>query len=227
MKIWLSIIIPVLNDAMALARTLHDLRRSPMSPPAEIIVVDGASTDASVSAARAMADRVIVGPRGRALQMNLGARHATGEYLWFLHADSRVPPDAVAQLHRARADHCPWGRFDVRLDSRRPLLRTVGLMMNWRSRLTGIATGDQGLFIHRRLFEDLGGFAPIALMEDIELTTRLKRIHRPVRLPGPLLTSPRRWEQGGAWRTIFLMWRLRLAYFLGADPEHLARHYYD
>ena len=225
MKSWLSIVIPVLNDATALTRTLRDLRGSHLAPGAQIIVVDGASTDASVSVARAMADRVILGPRGRAAQMNLGARHATGEYLWFLHADTRVPPDALAQLSRARANHCPWGRFDVRLDSRRPLLRTVGLMMNWRSRLTGIATGDQGLFVHRRLFEAIGGFAPIALMEDIELTARLKRIRRPVRLPGPLLTSARRWERDGAWRTILLMWRLRLAYFLGADPEHLARRY--
>lgn len=226
MESWLSIIIPVLNDATALKRTLRDLRDSHLAPGAQIIVVDGASTDASVSIARTMADRVIIGPRGRALQMNLGARHAAGEYLWFLHADTRVPPDALAQLSRARANNCPWGRFDVRLDSRRPLLRTVGLMMNWRSRLTGIATGDQGLFVHRRLFEDIGGFAPIALMEDIELTTRLKRIRRPVRLPGPLLTSARRWERDGAGRTILLMWRLRLAYFLGADPEHLARRYY-
>ena len=156
--------------------------------------------------------------------MNAGARGATGDALVFLHADVRLPRDADRMVLEALATRL-WGRFDVRLDSPRALLALVGAMMNLRSRLTGIATGDQALFVRRELFERLGGYAEIPLMEDIELSSRLRRAGRPACLDARVLASARRWEARGALRTIVLMWRLRLAYFLGADPARLAERY--
>ncbi|MEI2783937.1 MAG: TIGR04283 family arsenosugar biosynthesis glycosyltransferase [Candidatus Competibacter sp.] len=159
--------------------------------------------------------------------MNAGARQANGDILWFLHADSLPPPDALSLIRAALAGReRGWGRFDVRLSGRRPSLRMVEFSMNLRSRLTGIATGDQGIFVRRDLFERIGGYPPIALMEDIALSRTLKRYGRPVCLRQRVLTSSRRWERDGIARTVLLMWRLRLAYFLGADPDRLARIYY-
>jgi rSAM/selenodomain-associated transferase 2 len=157
--------------------------------------------------------------------MSAGARTAAGDVLWFLHADSRVLPGAQSQLLDACRAGAIWGRFDVRLAGHRPLLRLVERMMNWRSRLTGIATGDQGIFVTRAAFEAVGGFPPIPLMEDVALSKALRRQARPVCLSGPILTSSRRWEENGILRTILLMWRLRLAYALGADPRRLADLY--
>jgi rSAM/selenodomain-associated transferase 2 len=221
----LSIIIPVLNEAgnvPALLDSLQPLRRR----GAEIIVVDGGSTDATANLARDRADRVIASPAGRARQMNAGAAAARGEILCFLHADSRLPEGAdglmIDGLARSRRS---WGRFDVRIDGMHPLLRVIARMMNWRSRLTGIATGDQGLFITRSLFEAAGRFPEIALMEDIALARRLKRYGPPLCIAHKLTTSGRRWERHGVWRTMLLMWRLRLAYWLGADPDKLALQY--
>jgi len=221
----LSIIIPVLNEAgnvPALLDSLQPLRRR----GAEIIVVDGGSTDATANLARDRADQVIASPAGRARQMNAGAAAARGEILCFLHADSRLPEGAdglmIDGLARSRRS---WGRFDVRIDGMHPLLRVIARMMNWRSRLTGIATGDQGLFITRSLFEAAGRFPEIALMEDIALARRLKRYGPPLCIAHRLTTSGRRWEQHGVWRTMLLMWRLRLAYWLGADPDKLALQY--
>jgi rSAM/selenodomain-associated transferase 2 len=158
--------------------------------------------------------------------MNAGAAAARGEILCFLHADSRLPEGAdglmIDGLARSRRS---WGRFDVRIDGMHPLLRVIARMMNWRSRLTGIATGDQGLFITRSLFEAAGRFPEIALMEDIALARRLKRYGPPLCIAHRLTTSGRRWEQHGVWRTMLLMWRLRLAYWLGADPDKLALQY--
>ncbi|MFZ1642645.1 MAG: TIGR04283 family arsenosugar biosynthesis glycosyltransferase [Candidatus Contendobacter sp.] len=222
----IAIILPVLNEEAHITpclTLLQPLRRQ----NCELMVVDGGSNDRTVALAEPLADRVITGPRGRAAQMNAGARQAHGDILWFLHADSRLPPNAVTHIRAAlaRPDR-HWGRFDVRLSGRHPLLRVVETSMNARSRLTGIATGDQGIFVRRDLFERIGGYPAIALMEDIALSRLLKRQGWPVCLRQRLTTSSRRWERDGILRTILLMWRLRLAYFFGADPDQLARIYY-
>jgi rSAM/selenodomain-associated transferase 2 len=221
----LSIIIPVLDEARGIAdalRTLGPLRES----GAEIIVVDGGSRDATVALATPLADRVIAAPRGRALQMNAGAHAATGEVLIFLHADTRLPNDAdrLVMEGLARTGRS-WGRFDVKIASRHPLLPVVAFMMNLRSRLTGIATGDQAIFVRRALFEQIGGYPAIPLMEDVALSSRLKRSGPPLCLAPRAITSGRRWEKHGVMRTIVLMWRLRLAYWLGVEPAALARTY--
>ena len=222
----ISIIVPVVNEAAVLPaclQALQPLRRQ----DCELLVVDGGSTDTSVTIAHALADRVLATPAGRAVQMNAGAQVARGDILWFLHGDSLPPPDAAVLIRAAlaKSSHC-WGRFDVRLSGNRPLLWIVETLMNRRSYLTGIATGDQGIFIRRSAFAQVGGYPAIPLMEDIALSRALKRLSRPVCLHQCLLTSSRRWEQQGIWKTILLMWRLRLAYFLGADPARLARIYY-
>jgi rSAM/selenodomain-associated transferase 2 len=221
----LSIIIPCLNEAECIADTLAALgparRRG-----AEVIVVDGGSDDGTADRAAPMADAVISAARERASQMNAGARRARGEILLFLHADSR-PPEAVDGLvidGLKRASRS-WGRFDVSIDGAHPLLRAVERLMNLRSRLTGIATGDQGIFVTRTLFTAAGGFPDIPLMEDVELSKRLKRFGPPLCLRHRIVTSGRRWEKRGVLRTILLMWRLRLAYWLGADPRRLAVRY--
>jgi rSAM/selenodomain-associated transferase 2 len=221
----LSIIIPCLNEAECIADTLAALgparRRG-----AEVIVVDGGSDDGTADRAAPMADAVFSAARGRASQMNAGARRARGEILLFLHADSR-PPEAVDGLvidGLKRASRS-WGRFDVSIDGAHPLLRAVERLMNLRSRLTGIATGDQGIFVTRTLFTAAGGFPDIPLMEDVELSKRLKRFGPPLCLRHRIVTSGRRWEKRGVLRTILLMWRLRLAYWLGADPRRLAMRY--
>lgn len=222
----ISIIMPVLNEEAVLYAGLQPLQEL-RNRHCELIVVDGGSTDRSMEIAGPLADRVIRAAKGRAAQMNAGARLARGEILWFLHGDSLPPPGADELIRRALADgKRHWGRFDVRLSGRRPLLRLVETLMNLRSRLSGIATGDQGIFVRRRVFEQVEGYPAIPLMEDIALSRRLKRTARPVCLRQPIITSSRRWEQNGILRTILLMWRLRLAYFLGADPVRLARLYY-
>lgn len=221
----LSIIIPALNEAAHIAATLENLqplrRRG-----AEIIVVDGGSRDDTAALAGALADRVLSTEPGRARQMNAGAAAARREILCFLHADTRLPENAdglmIEGLARSRRS---WGRFDVRIEGKHPLLRMVAWMMNRRSRLTGIATGDQAMFVTRSLFEAAGRFPEIALMEDIAFSKQLKIYGAPLCIAHPLMTSGRRWEQHGVWRTIVLMWRLRLAYWLGADPDKLALRY--
>ncbi|MGQ0750879.1 MAG: TIGR04283 family arsenosugar biosynthesis glycosyltransferase [Betaproteobacteria bacterium] len=220
-----SIIVPCLNEADGIAQALEALQ--PLrGGGVEVLVVDGGSSDDTVERARNLADRVINAARGRALQMNTGAAQARGGILLFLHADCRLPAVAdgliIDGLHRTRRS---WGRFDVRLDGRSPLLRMVGMLMNLRSRWTGIATGDQGMFVTRSLFEAVGGFPEIALMEDVELSRRLKRYGRPLCLRHRMDVSARRWETQGVVRTILLMWRLRLAYWLGAHPDVLALRY--
>ncbi|MCF7985622.1 MAG: TIGR04283 family arsenosugar biosynthesis glycosyltransferase [Thiohalocapsa sp.] len=220
----LSIIIPALNEARSVAALLDDL--APLRRAgAEVILVDGGSSDATPALAADRIDLLLTAPRGRATQMNAGARAAQGEVLWFLHADTRVPAEAAAALLHACAGGARWGRFDVRLSGPHPLLRLVERGMNLRSRLTGIATGDQGMFVERGTFEQAGAFPSIALMEDIALSAALRRMARPACLRTRLTTSSRRWEDGGVMRTIVLMWRLRLGYALGADPADLARRY--
>jgi rSAM/selenodomain-associated transferase 2 len=218
-----SIIIPVLNEGRAVGHLLECLD-AVRRPGDEMIVVDGGSRDDTRERATEGADRVLLSKQGRARQMNLGARSATGDLLWFLHADSEVPADAIDRVRYACGDR-GWGRFDVRLSGRGVRFRLIGALMNLRSRASGIATGDQGIFVRRDLFEALGGFSEIPLMEDIELSRRLRRRGRPACLRTCIVTSSRRWERYGVWRTVFLMWRLRLEYFLGQDPHLLARRY--
>lgn len=220
----ISIIIPTLNEASILAQTLANLATL-RTRGHEIIMVDGGSQDASCTLAQGQVDQLIRAPAGRARQMNAGAQQAQHALLWFVHADTRIPADADALIQQAlRQRH--WGRFAVRLSGSHPLLRVVEWLMNQRSRWSGIATGDQGLFMTRHAFDTVGGFPDIPLMEDIAISRALKHhVGRPACLGARLVTSSRRWEQRGIVRTIVLMWRLRLAYFLGADPTDLARRY--
>ena len=221
-----SVVVPALNEAEVIAGTLDALQ--PLRARGhEVVVVDGGSADATAERAAPLADRVLAGPRGRARQMNAGAAAARGGVLWFVHADTRVAPDALEQMTTAVAAGGRWGWFDVRLGGRRRvLLRLVERSMNLRSRLQGIGTGDQGLFVERELFDSVGGFPDQPLMEDLELCRRLRcSAGRPACLRGPLVTSSRRWERNGVLRTILLMWRLRAAYALGADPAVLHARY--
>jgi len=221
----LSIIVPVLNEQAGIAAMLQDLSGL-RARGAEVIVVDGGSRDDTVTLARPLCDRLIAAPRGRAAQMNAGAGGARGDVLLFLHADTGLPADADRLVcDGLAASGRPWGRFDVRIDGRHPLLPLIAAMMNLRSRLTGIATGDQAIFVDRGAFTAVGGFPDIALMEDIVLSRRLKRLGRPLCLSARALTSGRRWEKHGVVRTILTMWRLRLAFFLGAEPAKLAASY--
>jgi rSAM/selenodomain-associated transferase 2 len=216
----LSIVVPALNEADGIGRCLEALA-SLRARGHEVIVVDGGSEDRTREIAAALADRVLVAPRGRARQMNAGAAAAVGEALVFLHADTRLPPDADRAIAHALETRS-WGRFDVRIESVHPLLRVVACAMNLRSRLTGIATGDQAIFVRRAEFT---GFPEIALMEDIAFSKAMKRRSPPACLRERATTAGRRWERGGVLRTVILMWRLRLAYFLGASPDELARRY--
>jgi len=219
-RLKLSIVIPALNEADhigAALQALAPLRRG----GSEVIVVDGGSADGTRELAEPLCDRVVSSARGRALQMNAGARHATGDALLFLHADTRLPPDGDVLVRSALKQHL-WGRFDVEIESDHRLLRLVAWAMNLRSRFSGIATGDQAIFVRREVFP---GFAPIALMEDIAFSREMKRRGAPACLRERVRTSGRRWEKRGVLRTVVLMWRLRLLYYFGAPPERLARLY--
>ncbi|SNT08801.1 TIGR04283 family arsenosugar biosynthesis glycosyltransferase [Pseudomonas segetis] len=224
MRPLLSVIIPARNEAQALPLLLRDLSAL-HAAGAEIILVDGASEDATCEVARPFVDQLLSSKPGRAQQMNAGAAAAHGDYLWFVHADTRVDPGSIQSLLDTLLEQPIWGRFDVRLSGPGLLLRLIGAMINLRSRVSAIATGDQAIFVARKTFESLNGYADIALMEDVELSTRLKVLARPRCLRPALLTSSRRWEHNGILRTVVLMWRLRLAYYLGVSPESLARDY--
>lgn len=227
----IAAIVPVLNEARDIggflaAACAHDF--------AEIIVVDGGSDDATREIIAAFCDQLrdprialMQSERGRARQMNAGVRRAQSDTLVFLHADTYLPPGAVAAVRSAIGGGRDWGRFDVRLDGHNALLRVIALFMNWRSRLTGICTGDQAISVRRDVFERIGGYADIALMEDIDLSRRLRRISRPARVAMPVTTSARRWREQGILRTILQMWHLRLRYFFGASPAKLAAQYAD
>jgi rSAM/selenodomain-associated transferase 2 len=222
----LSIVVPVLDEAALIERCLEDLQAL-RARGVEVVVVDGGSRDGTPAIAARLCDAVIASPRGRARQMNAGASAARGEILMFLHVDCTLPQDAERLVGAALAGGARrWGRFDVALEGSHPLLRVIGRAMNLRSRLTGICTGDQAIFMAREAFDAVGGFPAIPLMEDIAISRTLKRVAgRPACLADRVLASGRRWEQAGAWRTMLLMWRLRLAYFLGTDPARLARRY--
>jgi rSAM/selenodomain-associated transferase 2 len=220
----LSIIVPVWQEAAGIVASLSALQ--PLREAGhEVIVVDAGSPDGTAGLARPLCDRVVTSGRGRAVQMNAGAGVARGDVLLFLHADTRLPASAPAWLARFVASPRAWGRFDVRLSGRRPLFRVIAWFMNRRSRLTGICTGDQALFVRREVFQAQGGFQPIPLMEDIELSRRLKRVSPPFCIADPVVTDSRRWETLGPWRTIVLMWRLRWRYWRGESPESLAQIY--
>ncbi len=221
----LSIVIPALDERSCLGPLLDDLQ--PLRRRGhEVILVDGGSRDGTPALAAGRVDRLLTTAPGRGRQLAVGLAAARHELLWLLHADSRLPPDAERALLAAVADGRAWGRFDVRLSGRHPLLRVIERLMNWRSRRTGICTGDQGIFVTRAALAAAGGLPPLPLMEDVELSRRLRRRHGPPAcLRGPLRTSSRRWEQRGILRTVLLMWTLRAAYALGVPPERLARRY--
>jgi rSAM/selenodomain-associated transferase 2 len=220
----LSIIMPVLDEAAEIEAALVAL--APLrARGVEVIVADGGSDDDTLALARPLADCVVTAARGRAEQMNAGATVAKSDVLLFLHADTRLPDDAdCAILDGLTSSGRVWGRFDVRIDGG-GLLRVIAAMMNLRSRATGIATGDQAIFVTCAAFESAGGFPAIALMEDVALSARLKRVCRPLCLTARVTTSARRWRKDGVVRTIVMMWKLRLAYFFGSDPARLARRY--
>ncbi len=220
----LCVVMPVLNEAQAIEATLQAL--APLRQcGARVVVVDGGSEDDTMAKARPHADAVISAPRGRAAQMNAGAALGWGEVLLFLHADTTLPDGADERLLQALTQGHLWGRFDVRIAGRHRMLAVVATMMNLRSRWTGIATGDQAMFMRREVFAQLGGFAPLPLMEDIDMSRRLRGLGAPACLRERVITSGRRWEQRGVWRTMALMWRLRWRYWRGESAHALAQDY--
>ena len=222
----ISVVIPALNEEAALGRTLRRLQQL-RADGHEVIVVDGGSDDGTVRVAGRVVDHVLVSTRGRARQMNVGASVAVGDVLWFVHADTLAPAGAAdAILGGLGRSGRRWGRFDVRLSGHQRALRVVETLMNLRSRLSGIATGDQAIFVERELFRTIGGFADVPLMEDVALCRALAPSGRPLNLREAVVTSSRRWECSGIVATIVLMWGLRLGYALGVSPARLARFYH-
>lgn len=220
----ISIIVPVLNEGAHIEMCLRNLVPF-RNEGHEVIVVDGGSGDSTADKAAALADSMITAQCGRANQMNAGMQAAKGDVILFLHADTVLPADASRAVLEAIGNGGVWGRFDVKLSGAGFAFRMIEFFMNLRSRLTGIATGDQAIFVRSEALRQIGGYANIPLMEDIDLCRRLKRISRPVNLHQRVTTSSRRWEQGGILRTVWLMWRLRYAYWRGAEPVKLAEQY--
>lgn len=220
-----SVVVPVLDEAAGIVRHLEAL--APLrADAAEVIVVDGGSSDGTPTLAAPLADQVLLAPRGRAAQLNAGARASRGELLLFLHADTALPADALALVREALAPGGrAWGRFDVRIEGTTPLLAMVAWFMNRRSRLTAVATGDQAIFVRRDVFDAVGGFPSLPLMEDVALSKVLRSVGRPACLRARVVTSGRRWERRGVLRTIALMWLLRAGFWAGVDPARLARRY--
>jgi rSAM/selenodomain-associated transferase 2 len=223
----IAIVVPVFNEALALPSLMKHLTalKETTNQDFELVFADGGSTDGTVALIAKSGFRVITSPKGRAWQMNAGAAQTTGDVLLFLHADTQLPQNAIKDIASSlRGDIC-WGRFDVRIAGKPWMLGVVARMMNWRSRLIGIATGDQAMFMTRVAFQAIGGFPQQALMEDIEASRRLRLLSRAACISSLVVTSGRRWETRGVWTTIFLMWRLRWAYWRGQNPKQLAELY--
>ncbi len=221
----ISVVLPVLNEEQSIRGTLQSLIRL---TPYEIIVVDGGSRDRTLEICKEFAVDVMHAERGRARQMNVGARRASGEVLLFLHADTRLPQSALNDIAAALSDsRYLGGRFDVELECAHWMLKIVGTLINCRSRATKVATGDQALFVRREVFDRMGGFPDIPLMEDIAFCRALKRIGGVACLRSRVITSARRWERDGVWRTIFKMWSLKVCYLAGVSPMRLKRFYAD
>ncbi len=219
----ISIIIPTYNEEVGIITFLTKLQA--LRPECELIIVDGGSEDETVTLVEELVDDVVKSDKGRALQMNVGAAMASAPTLLFLHADTFLPKDAFQQIQQAIKKGFQWGRFDIKLTGKSLVLKIVAWMMNKRSCLTGISTGDQALFVDKTLFDELGGYANIALMEDIELSSKLKKQARPYCVKTKVISSSRRWLSFGVTNTILLMWWLRLRYFLGTDPTDLEQLY--
>lgn len=220
-----AVVVPVLNEAQGVNAVMQQARQL-MAQGAHIVFVDGGSADGTPHLLRQNGFEVLVSGTGRARQMNTGARHAPGGILLFLHADTTLPEAALDHVAHALAGRRVWGRFDVHIAGHSRWLPMVAFMMNRRSRCSGIATGDQALFMTRAAFDAVGGFPELPLMEDIEMSRALKRLSRPVCLRCKATTSGRRWDTRGVWRTILLMWRLRWAYWRGTSAEDIARAYH-
>jgi len=223
-QILCTIIVPVLNEQNNLLKQLASLQYLRQFGH-EVIVVDGGSQDDSVKLAMPYVDQVVCSEMGRATQMNKGAVHAKHDWFLFLHVDTRLPGTAMQSLQAVFRSGAQWGRFDVNLSGQHFLYRLIAWFMNKRSRLTGIATGDQAMFVAKSYFNQVGGFPEIALMEDITLSRYLKKLSPPVCLTDIVTTSNRRWRENGIIRTIFMMWTLRCRYFFGESPAVLAERY--
>lgn len=221
LKTKISIIVPVLNEGAGLSAFLGALPGG--DHEIEIILADGGSTDGSITQIEDVVSHIVSCGKGRAVQMNAGAAVASGEYLLFLHADTYLPGQFKSLV---LAEEAAWGRFDVRLSGEHWAFRMIEFMMNWKSRMTGICTGDQAIFLKRTLFESIGGYAAIPLMEDIELTKRLSKMSKPLCISNKLTTSSRRWEEKGILKTMLLMWYLRIRYATGTSAEILVKKYY-
>lgn len=221
----ISIIIPCYNESENIIKTLMPLQTL-REHGHEVIISDGGSTDNTCELALPYVDTLVTSPKGRARQMNTGSLHANGDVFWFLHADTIAPDNADQYINQTiKYDHAIWGRFNVRLSGQKFQFRIIEMLMNLRSCLTGIATGDQGIFVLRSYFKELNGYKNIPLMEDIEISNRLKHIRKPACIKHKIMTSSRRWEKNGILRTVLLMWKLRLAYYLGVSPDKLASQY--
>ena len=220
----ISIIIPVLNEAEYIADTLLPLV-SYRNQGHEVIVVDGGSNDATVSICEQYSDKVLSSDSGRAIQMNSGIAEATGDVLLFLHADTRLPDDALGGIIAAVEEGHFWGRFNVRLSGSHFMFRVIERMMNLRSCITGVATGDQAIFVSRESIDIIGDYPRLPLMEDVVFSKRLRSLGWPACIRHQVITSSRRWEDKGVLSTVLLMWRLRLLFFLGMPAEKLAKQY--
>lgn len=222
---FVSIIIPVLNEENSIKKFLQQLQ-SYRKLGHEVIVVDGGSQDKTCTIASALADKVIESQPGRAIQMNSGTKQAQFNVLWFLHADTVISENAIDNIQQVLTENGKnWGRFNIKLSGSNILFRVIEFMINIRSRVTGIATGDQGIFVNRKTFESVGGYSDLPLMEDIDLSKKLKKISKPICLKEKLTTSSRRWEKNGIFSTVLLMWRLRLLYWIGVSADRLSRQY--
>lgn len=221
----ISIIIPVLNEADGIEVFLKKLQAFRKSGH-ELVLVDGKSDDNTCTLARPFVDQMISCEKGRAKQLDQGVKMATGQVFLFLHADTLLPENAVQAILEALFKGYYWGRFNVRLSGSHFLFRIIERMMNWRSCITGIVTGDQAIFMSKMLYYDIGGMPQIELMEDIELSKRLNKWTKPVCLKAFVITSSRRWEKNGILSTLFFMWNMRLQYFFGASPKDLCNKYY-